>query len=106
MEQVYCGLCRIWEGGESNREREKSDYLSEIHAGSLKDWFVNSFLYYMEAGTIVTLGNANYPLPSQIIIQHRVLYRMVAKKTVLNMTPQESQLTYIFMLHHELQEAV
>jgi hypothetical protein len=68
MEQVYCGLCRIWEGGES--DREKSDYLSEIHAGSLKHWFVNSFLYYMEAETIITLGNANYPFPSQIIIQH------------------------------------
>jgi len=43
MEQVYCGLCRIKEGGE--REREISDYLSEIHAGSLKVRFVNSFLY-------------------------------------------------------------
>jgi hypothetical protein len=51
-------------------EREKSDYLSENHAGSLNDWFVDSFLYYMEAGTIITLGNANYPFPSQIIIQH------------------------------------
>jgi len=50
-------------------EREKSDYLSEIHAGSLKHWFVNSFLYYMEAETIITLGNDNYPFPSQIIIQ-------------------------------------
>jgi hypothetical protein len=42
-------------------ERQKSDYLSEINAGSLKDWFVNSFLNYMEAGIIITVGNANYP---------------------------------------------
>jgi len=61
---------------EREREREKSDYLSEIHAGSLKGWFVNSFLYYMEAGTITTQGNTKYPFPSQIIIQHQVLYRM------------------------------
>jgi len=74
MEQVYCGLCRIREG------REISDYLSEIHVGSLKDWFVNSLLYYMEDRIIVTQGNANYPFPTQIIVRHHVLYRMVAKK--------------------------
>jgi len=66
----------------SERDRERSDYLSEIYAGSLKDWFVNSFLYYMEARTIITQGNANYPFPSQIIIQHQVLYGMVKKKTL------------------------
>jgi len=61
----------------------------------------------MEAGTIVTQGNANYPFPSQIIIRHQVLYRMAEKKKpVLSMTPQESQLMYILMLHHELQKAV
>jgi hypothetical protein len=43
------------------REREKYEYLSEINADSLKDWFVNGFLNYMEAGTIITVGNANYP---------------------------------------------
>jgi hypothetical protein len=47
--------------GKRERDREKYENLSEINAGSIKDWFVNSFLNYMEAGIITTVGNANYP---------------------------------------------
>jgi len=64
------GAGLLWAVQDQGRGGVKSNYVSEIHAGSFKDWFVNSFLNYMEAGTIITLGNANYPFPSQTIIQH------------------------------------